>query len=454
MERMGRTEESKKMGLEELIAVVKNAGVAGAGGAGFPSYGKLSDRAETIILNCAECEPLLRLHRQLLEAHTYEILSTLQVMAEAVGASQVIIGVKEAYTAAVDAVRAVLNSFPMISLGLLPEIYPAGDEVVLIHETTGKVVPPGSIPIEVGVAVFNVETVYNIYQALKERPVTRKYITITGAVDRPCTRIVPLGMEVGEVVRLAGGAATDHPVYILGGPMTGPIAGAHDVITKTSNGILVLPKDHPVVLKKRGNTQINLRRAMASCCQCQMCTDLCPRHLLGHPIEPHAFMRAASSGTTQDLAPFLNTMFCVSCGLCEMYSCMQGLSPRSLIQEYKAGLRREGIPVPKDRPLASVKQELAYRKVPLKRLQSRLGLNVYDHPAPLDETEVTAGKVRIKLSQHIGAPAEALVAAGDAVEAGQLIGRAKEGALSLPVHASICGIVQDVNGQAVTIAGR
>lgn len=442
------------MDIKELIGIVKDAGVAGAGGAGFPSYGKLSERTEIMILNCAECEPLLRLHRQLLEVHTYEILSTLKVMAEAVGAGQVIIGVKEAYTATVEALQAILSSFPMISLGLLPEIYPAGDEVVLIHETTGKVVPPGSIPIEVGVAVFNVETVYNIYQALKERPVTKKYITITGAVERPVTRIVPLGMEVGEVVKLAGRITTQKPVYILGGPMTGPLAGVHDVITKTSNGILVLPENHPVVLKKRGNAQINLKRAMASCCQCQMCTDLCPRYLLGHPIEPHAFMRAASSGTTRDLAPFLNTMFCVSCGLCEMYSCMQGLSPRSLIQEYKAGLRKEGVPVPKGTALAPVKRELAYRKVPLKRLQSRLGLNAYDHPAPLDETEVTAGKVRIRLSQHIGAPAEALVAAGDRVEAGQLIGRAKEGALSLPVHASISGVVQDVNGQAVTIVAQ
>ncbi len=442
------------MELKELIAIVKNAGVAGAGGAGFPSYGKLDARTETIILNCAECEPLLRLHRQLLEVHTFEILSTLKTIAETVGAEKVIVGVKEAYTGTVEALRASLSSFPMISLGLLPEIYPAGDEVVLIHETTGKVVPPGSIPIEVGVAVFNVETVYNIYRALKGQPVTKKYITITGAVERPCTRIVPLGMSVDEAVRLAGGVTVEHPVYLLGGPMTGPIAGVHDTITKTSNAILVLPEHHPVVLKKRGNSQIQLKRAMASCCQCQMCTDLCPRNLLGHPIEPHAFMRSASSGTTQDLAPFLNTMFCVSCGLCEMYSCMQGLSPRSLIQEYKAGLRSRGVPVPKNPAASFVKQELAYRKVPLKRLQSRLGLDRYQHPAPLDETEVVVKKVRVRLSQHIGAPAGAVVQAGDEVRAGQLIGQAKEGALSLPVHASISGRVQDVNSQAVTIVAQ
>ena len=443
------------MELKELIEIVKQAGVAGAGGAGFPSYGKLDSRAKTIILNCAECEPLLRLHRQLLEVHAFEILSTLEFMARTIGAEKVIIGVKEAYTSTVEALKAEMGSFSMISLGLLPEIYPAGDEVVLIHETTGKVVPPGSIPIEVGVAVFNVETVYNIYQALNHQiPVTKKYITITGEVSQPCTRVVPIGMKVEEVIKLAGQVTAKKPVYIMGGPMTGSIVSAHEVITKTSNAILVLEDNHPVVMKKKGNSQINLKRAMASCCQCQMCTDLCPRYLLGHPIEPHEFMRAATSGTTQDLKPFLDTMFCVSCGLCEMYACMQGLSPRSLIQDYKMGLRANGVPVPKGVEAAPVRRETPYRKVPLKRLQSRLGLDKYDSPALLDEQEVTTKLVKIKLSQHIGAPAASLVKVGDKVKAGQMIGQAKENALSLPVHASIDGVVTDVNEKAVTIKAR
>lgn len=440
------------MELTELIDIVKNAGVAGAGGAGFPSYGKLDPRAKTIILNCAECEPLLKLHRQLLTAHASEILSTLELMAETLGAEKVIVGVKEAYRDTVDALNAQMSSFPRITLGLLPEVYPAGDEVILIHEVTGKVVPPGSIPIEVGVAVFNVETVYNIYRAIfAHAPVTKKYITITGAVANPCTRVVPLGMTVQEVVKLAGGVTVKDPAYIMGGPMTGPVVNAFDVITKTSNAILVLPADHPVIQKKQGNSGINLKRAMAACCQCRMCTDLCPRYLLGHPIQPHAFMRAASTGTTQDLAPFLDTMFCSSCGLCEMYSCSQGLSPRSLIQTYKSGLRANGIPVPKGVEAAPVRKAFSGRRVPVERLKSRLGLNKYDAPALLDEHEVSVTQVKIKLSQHIGAPAVAAVKVGDSVAIGQLVGTAKEKALSIPVHASIDGIVTEVSNQAVTI---
>lgn len=443
------------MEIKELIDVIKNAGVCGAGGAGFPTYGKIDARAKTIVLNCAECEPLLRLHRQLLGVYTYEILSTLKLMAETMGADKVIIGVKEAYTETVEALKAQMGSFSMISMKLLKEVYPAGDEVILIYETTGKVVPPGSIPIEVGVAVFNVETVYNIYRALQlKEPVTKKYVTVNGEVENPCTRLIPVGMTVSEVVRLAGRITTEDPVYIMGGPMMGFIVSAHDVITRTSNAILVLPKDHPVVLKKQGKNQINLKRAMAACCQCRMCTDLCPRYLLGHPIEPHDFMRAATSGTTQDVKPFLNTMYCVGCGLCEMYSCFQGLSPRSLIMEYKSGLKANGIAMPKDVKPEPVRREFDNRKVPLKRLRARLGLDKYNVRAHLDESEVTAKQVKIKLSQHIGAPACAIVKVGEEVKAGQVVGTAREKALSLPVHASISGIVTDVNDKAVTIKAR
>ena len=443
------------MELKELIEIVKNAGVCGAGGAGFPTYGKLDERAKTIVLNCAECEPLLRLHRQLLAAYTYEILSTLTLMAQTVGAKRVIIGVKEAYTDTVEALKAQLGSFPMISMKLLTEVYPAGDEVILIYETTGKVVPPGSIPIEVGVAVFNVETVYNIYRALNQQaPVTRKYVTINGEVEHPCTRLVPLGMTVAEVVKQAGSVTVEDPAYLMGGPMMGFLVSPHEVITRTSNAILVLPKDHPVVLRKQAKNTINLKRAMAACCQCRMCTDLCPRYLLGHPIEPHAFMQAATSGTTQDVKPFLNTMYCVGCGLCEMYSCMQGLSPRSLITEYKNGLRANGIKPPKDVEAAPVRREYKSRKVPLKRLRARLGLEKYNVRAQLDESPVSAGQVKIKMSQHIGAPAIPCVKVGDTVKEGQVIGTAKEKALSLPVHASMDGVVVDVNDKAVTIKAR
>ena len=313
------------MELSELTSIMKQNGVAGAGGAGFPAYAKLDKRADTIILNCAECEPLLKLHRQVLEKYAFEIISTLELIADAVEAKDVIIGVKPSYKNAVQAVEAVLPSFHKTRIGLLPEVYPAGDEVILIYETTKRVVPPGNIPITVGVTVFNVETILNVYNAIhKQEPVITKYITVTGEVENPVTLKVPLGITLQEVVDLAGGAKIKDPVYINGGPMTGRIANPFDPVTKTTNAVLVMPKDQYIVSKRMSKISIDMKRAMSVCCQCRMCTDLCSRNLLGHPIEPHLFMRAASSGVIDDIKPMLGTMFCSQCGICEMYACFQG----------------------------------------------------------------------------------------------------------------------------------
>lgn len=443
------------MNIIELINTVKEAGVAGAGGAGFPTYAKLDKRTNTILLNCAECEPLLKVHRQLLEKYSYEILRTLNIMAEAVDAEEVLIGIKAAYKNAVEAVRSNLDMFPNIKISFLPEVYPAGDEVVLIYETTGKVVPPGKLPIDTGITVFNVETVLNIYNALEHKePVTHKYLTVAGEVKNPITVKAPLGMTVDDLVKLAGGAVIQDPMYIMGGPMTGNIVSGYDVVTKTTNAILVFSKNHTIIKKKAHNVSIDIKRAMAACCQCEMCTDLCPRYQLGHPIEPHAFMRAATSGVSKDLSPFLNTMFCCSCGLCEMYACFQDLSPRTLITEYKNGLKKNGVGLPAEIQQKEVSPLREYRKIPVERLTSRLGLSIYDVEAPLSEDGIQVGTVKINLSQHIGAPAKAIVKKYDMAEVGQIIGEASEGKLSIPVHSSVFGEVVEVNEKYVIIKTR
>ncbi|WMJ88678.1 4Fe-4S dicluster domain-containing protein [Anaerocolumna sp. MB42-C2] len=440
------------MDIKELTSRLRECGIVGAGGAGFPTYAKIDKKADTIILNCAECEPLLKVHRQLLQKYAYEIMSALDIIAVAVEANEVIISVKETYTKTVEAVKANLGSFPGIKLKLLNEVYPMGDEVVLIYETTGKKVPPGSIPIEAGIAVFNVETVFNIYKAVtNNEPVHSKYLTVAGEVKTPITIKAPIGMSVEAAVELAGGSKTKNHVYIMGGPMTGNIADAYDTVKKTTNAILVLQSDHTVVHKKTGNSSIDMKRAMASCCQCEMCTDLCPRHLLGHPITPHLFMRAATSGVTQDLAPFLDTMFCCSCGICEMFACPQDLSPRKLITEYKAGLRNKGIPIPKGIPSKDTDPMREYRKVPMERLTARLGLLEYDVDAPLDEKDVAASQVKISLSQHIGAKALAVVKKNTLVNRGDMIAKAEEGKLSASVHASISGEIIEVNDSFIII---
>ena len=193
-----------------------------------------------------------------------------------------------------------------------------------------------------------------------------------------------------------------------------------------------------------------MNRAASICCQCQMCTDMCPRHALGHPIQPHLFMRAASNKDFQDVNPFVNTHFCCSCGVCELYACPQDLSPRSLMAEYKVGLRKAGVKPPQNPVVTPVQPSRELRKVPEERLEARLGLSKYNVDAPLHDEVVPMSKVKVMLGQHIGAPAKAIVAKGDMVEVGQMIGQPADG-LSVGIHASISGKVAEVTDSYVII---
>lgn len=439
------------MEIEKLSRILRENGIVGAGGAGFPTYGKLSDKADTILMNCAECEPLLKLHQQLLQTHPREIMQAFALIAETVGAKEAVIGIKKEYTGTIEALKEYIDEFSGMRIHELPGAYPMGDEVVLIYEALGRVVRPGGLPIECGVAVFNVETLYNVYRAVWEnQPVNEKYVSVVGEVEHPVTVRVPVGISVGETVAMAGKVTVEDPVYLLGGPMMGNFGTAAQPVTKTTNAVIVLSRNHPLVLKKQSRFSVDVARAASSCCQCQTCTDLCPRHNLGHPITPHLFMRSAANRDFKDLAPFLDTMFCSSCGVCELYSCPQGLAPRSMIAEYKAGLRREGIKPPL-RQAAPVKEAREYRKVPEERLMNRLGLARYNRPAPLDDRAVPCREAKILLSQHIGAPAKAVVSVGDTVEKGSLIAAAADG-LSVNIHASIAGRVAEVSDRYILIS--
>ena len=440
------------MNFKEFSELVKDMGLAGAGGAGFPSYAKLDKKTETVILNCAECEPLFKMHRQLLTKYTYEIISMLDTVTKLLDAKEFIIAVKEEYAETVEAVRAVIGDYKSGKLSLLSEVYPAGDEVVLIYEVTKKCVPPGNIPLSVGVCVFNVETVLNMYKAVTfSEPVTKKYVTVAGKVKNSGTFLVPVGTKFSELIELAGGKTTEKSAVLKGGPMTGFLSSEQDVVTKNTNGVLVFEDTHPVIMKRKARTSTSLARAKSSCCQCRMCTDLCPRHLLGMPVDPSAFMNAVSNGAVGDSKVIADAMYCVSCGLCELYSCSQGLNPRSLIDEFKKKMRDEGVkPEVFDKCDKDVLSSREYRKVPMRRLKERLDLVRYDKPAELSDIEYTPKRVKMMLSQSIGAPSVPVVSKGDMVKCGEVIAKPGKG-LSLPLHSSIGGKVLDVTDKFIII---
>lgn len=437
------------MQLNALKDLLRQAGVVGAGGAGFPSYAKLSDKVDTILLNCAECEPLLKVHRQVLEEFTVEILSALSELVEASGAKQGIIAIKSHYHSTLEALRAEIEDFPKLSIHTLASVYPAGDEIILIKEVTGRTVMPGELPLSVGVTVCNVESVQNVYRALKGKSVTKKFVTLAGEVKRSATLCVPLGTKISELIASVGGVTVSDPAYINGGPMMGKLVSPMDVVTKTTNAIIVLPRTHTIVMNKTRNAAINLRRAMAVCCQCRSCTELCSRHVLGYPVEPHMVMRVLANGGKGDLYRIEGAMFCSGCGLCETYSCPQDLSPRALIAELKAAARGSGYTPKKVTALEEIKDP-EMKKISVERLTTRLGLKKYDVPAPI-ELDFETESVKIPLSQHLGAPAVPCVKEGDEVKRGDVIGLAKENALSVNVHASISGTVTSVSEKYVKI---
>ncbi|MCL2123341.1 MAG: SLBB domain-containing protein, partial [Desulfovibrionaceae bacterium] len=311
--------------------------------------------------------------------------------------------------------------------------------------------------LQVGCIVANVGTLASVDAAVQHgRSVTHTSLTVTGEVKQPGVVRVPLGAAMSECLAAAGGALVQEPVFILGGPMMGRVIEDQDALgqelaTKTSGGLIVLPRGHYLHLNAAQTAAAMRRRAAAACIQCRMCSDLCPRMLIGHPFETHKIMRAFGSGAELESEAGTLAHLCCECGVCEHYACPMQLSPRRINQAVKAALRTANTAYDGSRAL---REELSawrsLRKVPVQRLAARLGIARYMQLETPDLGELAPATVRIPLRQHIGMPAEALIKPGDKVRKGQCIGEIPEKGLGARIHASVDGTVTAV-GKAVTI---
>lgn len=438
----------------DLLDMVKEAGVIGAGGAGFPTHVKLKAEAEYILLNGAECEPLLRVDQQIMAIHPEEVIRGLLLGKEITGAKKAIIGIKGKHQDVIEILEKKIRELGIqdqMEIGILPDVYPAGDEQVLVYELTGRVVPETGIPIMVGCVVMNSETAMNVYYASQGKPVTEKYVTIAGDVPNPITVKVPVGTPLRELFRLAGRENLTGYQVIDGGPMMGPLLGDPDgFVTKKTKGLVVLPEEHNLIQKKSREMASALRLDRSACEQCSMCTDMCPRHLLGHSTVPHKMVRAVAYGVEAD-EKLTAALTCCQCNLCEYFSCPAGINPKMANVYYMGQLREKGIRhTPKASFTPGAMRE--YRMIPSKRLVARLNITKYNGAAPLDENPaVDVSRVGIQLNNHVGAPAVPVVSVGSQVTAGQKIGEIKEGALGAAVHASISGIVESVENNTIII---
>ena len=436
----------------DVIEAIRNAGVVGAGGAGFPTHVKLGVNAERVIVNGAECEPLLRVDQLSMQRQADRVVRGLLLAMEAAHAPEGVIATKHHYEQAVEALTRAIAGKPNLRLHLMESYYPSGDEKNVIFEVTGRVVPSGKLPIDTGCVVINVGTAIAIANAAEGQPVTDKWVTLCGEVPQPMTLSVPIGASMRETLRL-GGFMGDEQEYalIVGGPCMGQLCrNWEDPITKTTGGLLVLKRTHPQIRMREMTMAQQARLARAICCQCNRCTQLCPRHAMGLPVEPHKAMRALSTGNGELLGNAAGVLACSSCGLCTNFACEMGLTPSIVMTQLKQELGKAGIrPVPEEN--IAPDPWITLKEVPVTRLIARMHLSAYDVPAPFSDVALAPAQVRIPLRQHVGKPAEPVVNAGDRVTKGQLIGRIPEKSLGAAVHASIGGTVTEVSETAIII---
>ncbi len=437
---------------ESLVEMVRKAGVVGAGGAGFPTHVKVGAKAEYVIANGAECEPLLRVDQQLMTASAPELVEGIELVGRAVGAENTIIALKKKYKKAIEALEGEISRRrSQVRLHLLGSYYPAGDEQVLVCEVTGRLVPEGGIPLDVGVVVSNVGSLINISRAAKGLPVTHRTLTVTGEVKDPVTLSVPVGSLIEDVIAAAGGPTLEEYAVIDGGPVMGSFSTG--VVGKKTTGLIVLPLDHKQVLYKQRSIETDIKKASWACDQCRYCTDYCPRYLLGHKMEPHIIMRLVGQQRWDSIPPedLAEAYLCCQCGLCGMYACPTTLSPDKVIAELSGVLKEKGVKPVHQRKDFAPHPVRDGRKVPVSRLARRINVAKYDRDAPLLDEPLKVTRVRIPLQQHVGAPCRPLVKKGDEVEAGQLIGDVPKGALGAPIHASISGKVDQIFDDSILI---
>lgn len=433
-----------------LADKVKNAGVVGAGGGGFPTHVKLLAKADTVIANGAECEPLLHKDAAVMEHFAAELYEGVRLMMEATGASKGFIAIKNKNKHAIEAVERFCKD-DSIRVFILGDYYPAGDEYDLVYTITGRLIPPAGIPINVGVVVNNVETILNIKHASDGKPVVKKFLTITGAVKKPVTLTVPVGITYRECIEFAGGLATDDPVLFIGGLMMGQVTENLDTpVTKTATGVVVLPRSHIISQRRLLPRPTMDKIGKSACDQCRYCTEYCPRFLLGYPVEPHQVMR--SLAFTQTGSEYWNQFaaLCCACGLCTLFACPEQLFPKEACDNAKEALRKSGFKWDKKITVKPHPMREG-RRVPVKALTRKLHVEQYDLPAPWAGEIPEPKKVILPLKQSAGVPCKALVRIGDRVVCGQKIGEPPENALGAVLHSPIDGRVIYVDESKVEI---
>ena len=306
---------------EELMNIIREAGIVGMGGAAFPTHVKLSSglgKVDTIIVNVSECEPYITADDRLCQEYPTEVVKGLEIVMKVLGMKTAHIAMENNKPAAAKALRGALTEGMV--LDILPAKYPQGAEKQLIKAVTGREVPSGGLPAAVGCAVFNSATCKAIYDAVYlGMPLIERIVTVSGdIVMEPKNLIVPIGVSFNELLEAVG--SKENPYKVLsGGPMMG--AAQYDLavpVTKGTNAVTILGNKNKFVVDE------------PSCIRCGKCIYACPMQLM-----PVLMYKALHHGDPEEMKS-INMMDCIECGCCA-YVCPAGVP---LVLGFKAGKHR------------------------------------------------------------------------------------------------------------------
>lgn len=294
---------------EEIIEIVKNAGISGMGGAAFPTYAKISSaigKAKDIIVNCAECEPYITANYRLMLEEPERIIGGTEILLKALGLNRAIIAIEDNKKDAAEVLMKKTAHDSRFEVVVLKTKYPQGDERQLIFALKGIELPAGKLPADVGCVIFNAETCAAVHTAFTTgMPLVSRIVTVDGdAINEPKNIRVPLGTSYKDVFEFCGGVKENISRIISGGPMMGSSQWDYNsVIMKNTSAILVLSdEDSHTVLEN------------AACIHCGKCVSVCPMHLMPN------YLAAFSKADNTEMCEKLGIMSCVECGCCT-YTC-------------------------------------------------------------------------------------------------------------------------------------
>ncbi len=323
----GKDRSLDSLSAEDIVDIIKKAGIVGLGGAGFPTGVKVSPKnanhIDTVIINGSECEPYLTSDYRLMLERNEEIIKGIKAVLKALPNAKAVIGIENNKPEAIKALDEKTSGEDKISVCPLKTKYPQGGERQLIYAITGRKINSKMLPADKGCIVLNTASCYAIYEAVyKNMPLIHKVMTITGeAVQSPCNVDVPLGVSHSYVLEKCGGAKDDVVKFISGGPMMGMAMSSLDVpVVKTSSSILAFSKDDVAALPQ------------SACIHCGRCVKACPQILVPQ------MMAKAVRGQNMDRFDELGGMECIECGCCT-YVCPAKIPLTQMFKLGKAELR-------------------------------------------------------------------------------------------------------------------